>query len=61
MIKPDFLAILRCPACHGKLEEKPDGSGLACISCRRVYPIRDEIPVLLVEEATIEEPKSETA
>ncbi|MGA1367275.1 MAG: Trm112 family protein [Blastocatellia bacterium] len=61
MIKLDFLAILRCPACHGKLEERPDGHGLACISCRRVYPIRDEIPVLLIEEATIEEPKSETA
>ena len=61
MIKPDFLAILRCPACHGKLEERPGGSGLACVSCRRVYPIRDEIPVLLVEEATIEESKSETA
>jgi hypothetical protein len=54
-IRPDFLEILRCPACKAKVELKPDGSGLKCVSCRRVYPIRDEIPVMLIDEATIEE------
>ncbi len=54
-ISPDFLEILRCPACKAKVEMKPDGSSLKCVNCRRVYPIRDEIPVMLVDEATVEE------
>lgn len=54
-ISPDFLEILRCPACRAKVELKPDGGGLKCVSCRRVYPIRDEIPVMLIDEAQIEE------
>ncbi|MEY3282488.1 MAG: hypothetical protein RIR86_501 [Acidobacteriota bacterium] len=40
---------------------KPDGRGLKCVECRRVYPIRDEIPVLLVDEATIEEAETVSA
>ena len=55
VIKPELLAIYACPACHAKLKVKADGSGLTCVACHRVYPIRDEIPVLIVEEATIEE------
>jgi uncharacterized protein len=54
-INPDFLEILRCPACKDKVELKADGSGLKCVNCHRVYPIRDEIPVMLVDEAIIEE------
>jgi hypothetical protein len=34
---------------------KADGSGLKCIQCKRVYAIRDEIPIMLIEEAKIEE------
>ena len=56
VIKPELLEIYACPACHAKLEVKADGSGLKCVACHRAYPIRDEIPVLMVEEATIEEP-----
>jgi len=39
----------------GKTPVKPlaDGSGLKCSTCRRVYPVRDEIPVMLPEEAKI--------
>jgi len=44
-----------CPACKAKVELKPDGSGLKCVECMRVYPIRDDIPVMLVDEATIED------
>lgn len=54
-ISPDLLEILVCPACKAKVELKPDGSGLKCVKCHRVYPIRDEIPVMLIEEAVIEE------
>jgi uncharacterized protein len=37
------------------VEPKPDGSALKCVECKRVYPIRDDIPVMLIDEATIEE------
>ncbi|MEP6568384.1 MAG: Trm112 family protein [Acidobacteriota bacterium] len=53
-ISQDLLEILACPACKAKVELKADGSGLKCVGCRRVYPIRDDIPVMLVDEATIE-------
>jgi uncharacterized protein YbaR (Trm112 family) len=54
-VSPDLLEILRCPACKSKVELRPDNSGLKCVSCHRVYPIRDEIPVMLIDEATIED------
>jgi uncharacterized protein len=49
------LDILVCPVCKTRVELLGDESGLKCVSCRRVYPIRDEIPVMLPEEATIVE------
>jgi uncharacterized protein YbaR (Trm112 family) len=54
-ISPELLEILACPACKAKVELKADGSGLKCVQCKRVYPIRDEIPVMLVDEATVED------
>jgi LSD1 subclass zinc finger protein len=54
-ISTDLLEILICPACRAKVELKPDASGLRCVSCHRLYPIRDEIPVMLIDEATIDE------
>lgn len=54
-IHSDLLEILVCPACKVKVELKPDGSGLVCSECHRVYPIRDDIPVMLIDEAKIEE------
>ncbi|MDQ4119925.1 MAG: Trm112 family protein [Acidobacteriota bacterium] len=54
-ISQELLEILVCPACKTKVELKPDGSGLKCAACRRVYPIVDDIPVMLVDEAKIEE------
>lgn len=55
-ISPELLEILRCPKCKSKVEIKPDQSCLKCTNaeCALVYPIRDEIPVMLVEEATSE-------
>jgi len=50
-----LLEILICPACRAKVELKPDGSGLRCVSCHRVYPIRDEIPVMMADEAHVED------
>ena len=54
-ISQELLEILACPACKAKVDLKPDGSGLKCVECKRVYPIRDDIPVMLVDEATIED------
>ena len=54
-ISEDLLEILACPACKSKVELKEDGSSLKCVECRRVYPIRDDIPVMLIDEATIED------
>jgi len=54
-ISQELLEILACPACKAKVELKQDDSGLKCVECKRVYPIRDDIPVMLVDEATIED------
>ena len=58
---PKFaLDILVCPVCKTRVELLADESGLKCVSCRRVYPIRDDIPVMLTEEATIAEENRNT-
>lgn len=51
----ELLEILVCPADKEALELRPDASALKCTKCRRVYAIRDDIPNMLIEEATIEE------
>jgi uncharacterized protein YbaR (Trm112 family) len=43
-----------CPACKAPLALTPKEDGLKCMACRRVYPVRDDIPILLVDEAKIE-------
>jgi len=54
-ISKELLAILVCPADKAELEMKPDRSGLKCVQCKRVYPIRNDIPVMLIDEAKVEE------
>ncbi len=54
-ISKDLLEILACPLCKEEVKLTADGNGLKCVKCHRVYPIRDGIPVMLIEEATIEE------
>jgi uncharacterized protein YbaR (Trm112 family) len=53
-VDPQLLEILVCPVCKKKVELSGDGAGLRCGECRRVYPVRDDIPIMLPEEATIE-------
>lgn len=50
-LNKELLAILACPVCREPLTLKGDGEGLACARCALVYPIREEIPVMLAEEA----------
>jgi uncharacterized protein YbaR (Trm112 family) len=52
-VRQDLLDILVCPLCKAPVKILPDGSGLKCQACKRVYPIRDDIPVMLLEEAKI--------
>jgi uncharacterized protein YbaR (Trm112 family) len=55
-IHPELLEILVCPACKTvPVELVNNGTGLRCKQCRRVYPIKDDIPVMLIDEATIEQ------
>jgi LSD1 subclass zinc finger protein len=54
MIAKDLLDILVCPVCKKPLVLKENGESLKCAECRRAYPIRDEIPILLVDEAVTE-------
>ncbi len=54
-VPKDLLEILVCPLCKAQLNLVHDGQGLKCVECKRVYPIRDDIPVMLIDEAKIEE------
>ena len=53
-INQELLDILACPVCKAEVKLTSGGDGLKCVSCHRVYPIRDDIPVMLIDEATIE-------
>jgi LSD1 subclass zinc finger protein len=54
MIAKDLLEILVCPACKQPLEYRENPESLKCQQCRRVYAVKDDIPIMLVDEATIE-------
>lgn len=50
-VSPELMEILLCPACKGKVELKDDGNALKCVECERIYPVRDDIPVMIIEES----------
>lgn len=52
-LDPRLLEILACPLCKTEVSLTPDGAGLLCRTCRRRYPIVDDVPIMLVEEATV--------
>lgn len=51
MLDGRLLEILVCPKCKGELEHRTDPEALICHSCELRYPVRDGIPVMLVDEA----------
>jgi uncharacterized protein YbaR (Trm112 family) len=53
-VDPELLEILACPHCKTKVDLVKDGTALKCAKCKRVFPIKDDIPVMLLDEATIE-------
>jgi len=54
MLSAKLLASLRCPACGQPLAFRQDKQDFRCAGCRRMYPIRDGIPVLLADKARME-------
>ena len=53
LIEPALLEILACPSCHAPLREDAEASELVCTDpgCALAYPVRDHIPLLLIDEA----------
>lgn len=51
LLPEGLLEIMQCPSCTGTLEEDVGASQLVCTECEVRYPVRDGIPVMLVEEA----------
>jgi LSD1 subclass zinc finger protein len=54
MIAKDLLEILVCPACKQGLEYRQNPESLKCTACHRVYAVKDDIPIMLVDQATLE-------
>lgn len=50
-IAPELLEILACPKCKGDIAPTPAADGLVCAACGVVYPVREDIPIMLIEEA----------
>ncbi len=50
-ISKELLGILACPKCKGEISLTDKEDGLICDRCRLLYPIRDGIPIMLIEEA----------
>lgn len=50
-ISAELLAILACPQCKGALIHRPEKPSLDCGACALSYPIREDIPVMLIDEA----------
>ena len=51
MLDKGLLDILACPKCKGELEYKQEQEQLVCHTCRLIYHIKDDIPVMLIDEA----------
>jgi uncharacterized protein len=47
----DIIADLACPACRQALELVRNGEALRCGGCKRVYPVEDDIPILMIDRA----------
>lgn len=50
-LSPELISILVCPQCKGRLDLEPNETAFSCRACRLRYPVRDGIPVMLLDEA----------
>ena len=53
-VDTELLKILACPSCKTPVTLVKNGEALKCSDCNRVYPVKDDIPIMLIDEATIE-------
>ena len=54
MLSKELLEILVCPACKQALEYRQNPETLKCPHCHRVYAVKDDILIMLIDEATVE-------
>ena len=54
MVSRELLDMLVCPLCKKPVALTESKTGLKCVQCHRVYPIQDDIPIMLIDSATIE-------
>jgi hypothetical protein len=52
-IRKELLEILACPKCKGDLKQTEKEDGLVCEGCKLLYPVRESIPIMLIEEAIV--------
>ncbi len=51
-VSKELIEILICPNCRGPIEYDEAGSKISCVGeCKYVYPVRDDIPIMLIDEA----------
>jgi uncharacterized protein YbaR (Trm112 family) len=51
-LSPQLLSILVCPKCKGELDYREQEASLVCPVCKLRYPVRDDIPIMLIDEAS---------
>jgi len=51
LVPTDLLDIMQCPECAGTLAERREPPALVCEACGRAYPVRNGIPIMLIDEA----------
>jgi hypothetical protein len=56
-VDPALIELLVCPACHAAIEYKDRRNLIICTGCGLQYPVRDGIPVMIVDEATRPQPR----
>ena len=47
----ELLDVLACPKCKGELEYREGDNQLVCHACRLIYAVKDDIPIMLIDEA----------
>jgi uncharacterized protein YbaR (Trm112 family) len=50
-VNPELMEILVCPKCQGPIYLEPSQKGIICDNCRLRYEVRDDIPIMLIEQA----------
>lgn len=50
-VSKELLEILVCPKCKGEIKLNETEDGLACEACKLLYEIKDDIPIMLIDEA----------